>query len=453
MHGERGRERIMKRKLLWDELYKYGYVFSWKKSLGMYGAVVAFAILLGRYFHLDGIYLVLLCGWCAFLFPFFLRNLYRNRYGQLQFVEANTYMEQFLYSFQKSGKVLVTLKDVEKLFAKGRMHTCIADAIAYIEKTYGENQVEAKALSTIEQEYPLQQMATMHRFALQVEQNGGEYGDAILLMLDARRMWADREYELLKEKKRKRTQILVSVLVSLLLCSAFVYVANGISMAISDYALVKVTTLATLLIDLWIFYVADKKLVSGSMDKVCDEKEILRQYEKVKRSDQAGKRELGYGIAKRKVMRALQKVFPQWLLEVSLLLQSENVQMALQKSLYTVSGVLRFELQELLERLRVSPEDAAPYHRFLQEFEIPEIQSAMSMLYAISAGHGGDAERQIEELVNRSQEMLSEAEKQKNADRNAGLYLLFLAPVITASIKMLIDLSVFMLAFLLMQTG
>ena len=80
-------------------------------------------------------------------------------------------------------------------------------------------------------------------------------------------MWADREYELLKEKKRKRTQILVSVVVSLLLCSAFVYVANGISMTISDYALVKVTTLVTLLIDLWIFYVADKKLASGSMKK------------------------------------------------------------------------------------------------------------------------------------------------------------------------------------------
>lgn len=100
-----------------------------------------------------------------FCFPFFLLQLYRNRYGQLQFVEANTYMEQFLYSFQKSGKVLVTLKDVEKLLAKGRMHTCIRDAITYIEKTYGENQVEAKALSRIEQEYPLQQMATMTRFA------------------------------------------------------------------------------------------------------------------------------------------------------------------------------------------------------------------------------------------------------------------------------------------------
>ena len=108
----------MKRKLLWDELYQYGYVFSWKKSLGMYGVVVAFAPLLGRYFHLDGSILSFCVAGVPFCFPFFLRNLYRNRYGQLQFVEANTYMEQFLYSFQKSGKVLVTLKDVENLWQR-----------------------------------------------------------------------------------------------------------------------------------------------------------------------------------------------------------------------------------------------------------------------------------------------------------------------------------------------
>ena len=429
----------MKRKLLWDELYQYGYVFSWKKSLGMYGVVVAFALLLGQYFHLDGIYLVLLCGWCAFLFPFFLRNLYRNRYGQLQFVEANTYMEQFLYSFQKSGKVLVTLKDVEKLLAKGRMHTCIRDAITYIEKTYGENQVEAKALSRIEQEYPLQQMATMHRFALQVEQNGGEYGDAILLMLDARRMWADREYELLKEKKRKRTQILVSVVVSLLLCSAFVYVANGISMTISDYALVKVTTLATLLIDLWIFYVADKKLASGSMEKTCDEKDLLRQYEKVKRCDAAGKRELGYGIAKRKVTRALQKVFPQWLLEVSLLLQSENVQVAIMESYEEAPLLLKPELRQLIQDLQQKPTDMEPYLAFLQTYALPEVQSSMKMLYSLSEGTGGNASSQISDIIRRNQLLFDQAQKMKNEDALGGLYALFLAPQLTGGAKMLVD--------------
>ena len=49
--------------------------------------------------------------------------------------------------------------------------------------------------------------------------------------------------------------------------------------------------------------------------------------------------------------------------------------------------------------------------------------------------------------------MLDEAEKHKNSDRNAGLYLLFLAPVLTASAKMLLDMSVFMLAFLRTTVG
>ncbi len=82
----------------------------------------------------------------------------------------------FVLFFQKIGQGAGDLKGCRKLLAKGRMHTCIRDAITYIEKTYGENQVEAKALSRIEQEYPLQQMATMHRFALQVEQNGENMG-------------------------------------------------------------------------------------------------------------------------------------------------------------------------------------------------------------------------------------------------------------------------------------
>ena len=174
----------MKPKLLWDELKRYGYVFSVKRGILMYGMVVAFAIVCGKFFRLDHMYLFLLCLWCACLFPFFLRNLYRNRYGQRQFVEINSYMEQFLYSFQKSGKILVTLKDVEKLFANGVMHTRIQEAIAYIEDTYDEDYVEKRALAMIEREYPIHHVAMIHRFALQVEEKGGEYGEAIRLMPD-----------------------------------------------------------------------------------------------------------------------------------------------------------------------------------------------------------------------------------------------------------------------------
>lgn len=441
----------MKPKLLWDELKRYGYVFSVKRSILMYGMVVAFAMLCGNFFRLDRMYLFILCLWCACLFPFFLRNLYRNRYGQRQFVEINSYMEQFLYSFQKSGKILVTLKDVEKLFANGMMHTRIQEAIAYIEDTYDEDHVEKKALAMIEREYSIHHVAMIHRFALQVEEKGGEYGEAIRLMLDARRMWADRSYELLKEKKRKRTQILISVLVSLLLCSVFVYVAERVSLSITGFAVVKVVTLLTLLLDLWIFYVADRKLSVESMDETYDEKELLRQYEKVKRSEEKKHAELGTRIAKKNVSRALQKMFPQWLLEVSLLLQSENVQVAIMESYDEAPVLMKPALRELIQKLQQRPTDMEPYLEFLQEYALPEVQSSMKMLYALSEGTGGNANHQISDIIRRNQLLLDQAQKMKNEDALGGLYALFLAPQLTGGAKMLVDMG--MLFYAMMATS
>lgn len=441
----------MKPKLLWDELKRYGYVFSVKRSILMYGMAVAFALLCGKFFRLERMYLLILCLWCACLFPFFLRNLYRNRYGQRQFVEINSYMEQFLYSFQKSGKILVTLKDVEKLFADGMMHTRIQEAIAYIEDTYDEDHVEKKALAMIEQEYPIHHVAMIHRFALQVEEKGGEYGEAIRLMLDARRMWADRSYELLKEKKRKRTQILISVLVSLLLCSVFVYVAERVSLSITGFTIVKVVTLLTLLLDIWIFYVADRKLSMESMDETYDEKELLRQYEKVKRSEEKKHAELGTRIAKKNVLRALQKMFPQWLLEVSLLLQSENVQVAIMESYDEAPVLMKPALRELIQKLQLRPTDMEPYLEFLQEYALPEVQSSMKMLYALSEGTGGNANNQISDIIRRNQLLLDQAQKMKNEDALGGLYALFLAPQLTGGAKMLVDMG--MLFYAMMATS
>lgn len=441
----------MKPKLLWDELKRYGYVFSVKRSILMYGMVVAFALLCGKFFRLERMYLLILCLWCACLFPFFLRNLYRNRYGQRQFVEINSYMEQFLYSFQKSGKILVTLKDVEKLFANGVMHTRIQEAIAYIEDTYDEDYVEKRALAMIEREYPIHHVAMIHRFALQVEEKGGEYGEAIRLMLDARRMWADRSYELLKEKKRKRTQILISVLVSLLLCSVFVYVAERVSLSITGFAIVKVVTLLTLLLDLWILYIADRKLSMESMDETYDEKELLRQYEKVKRSEEKKHAELGTRIAKKNVSRALQKMFPQWLLEVSLLLQSENVQVAIMESYDEAPVLMKPALRELIQKLQLRPTDMEPYLEFLQEYALPEVQSSMKMLYALSEGTGGNANNQISDIIRRNQLLLDQAQKMKNEDALGGLYALFLAPQLTGGAKMLVDMG--MLFYAMMATS
>ena len=45
--------------------------------------------------------------------------------------------------------------------------------------------------------------------------------------------------------------------------------------------------------------------------------------------------------------------------------------------------------------------------------------------------------------------MLDVAEKERLANLSSGMYLLFLAPVVTASLKLVTDMAIFMLSFLM----
>lgn len=441
----------MKPKQLWAELQRYGYVFSLKKSLGAYFLVMILTMFAGMFFRLDGIYLVALCVGVCLIFPLFIRNAYKNRYSQRRFLEANTYIEQFLYSFQKSGKILTTLEDIDKLFLSGEMHRVLRQSIDKIKHTYEKNNVTEAALKNIEDAYPVSLITSMHRFSLQVEKNGGEYAQAILLMLDARRLWADRIYEHLKEKRRKRVQITISVFASLLLCVSLVYVAGKMHMDITSFAITKATTLAVLLADLWIIYRADAKLSIDCMEKETKKGDLMSQYQKVCRSLESGKKEAGFYTAKRQVMREFQKVFPRWLMDVSLLLQSENVQVALMKSYEDAPELIKPELEKMLEELRLHPTEIEPYLSFLQDFSLPEIQSAMKMLYSVSEGTGGNASSQIADIIRRNQVLQDKAEKLKNEDAVGGLYALFLAPQMTGAVKLLADMLV--LFYVMAQAG
>lgn len=413
---------------------------------------------------------------------------------ELRLSEASIYMDTILYAFLKEGKIDAALSDVQLALSDGEMKEKVKEALLHMRQTFDDSQILRDGLRIIEDAYPTRRLVSIHMFMLHVEDYGGEYQKPARLLLKDKELWEKRIRFSIAERRKMFREVVLSVITSLVICGIVQYIPV-MNMETGKNPVVQLGSLFVLGLDLVILLRAQRYLAADWLkyDENCEEEENEQRMLRFRSYDENraripsmifgslallgclvfiwhgkklaaaaavlaamvlfGQHRIGQALLTRQLKEEIKRAFPNWLLDLVLLLQSENVQMALQKSLYTVSGVLRFELQELLERLRVSPEDAAPYHRFLQEFEIPEIQSAMSMLYAISAGHGGDAERQIEELVNRSQEMLSEAEKQKNADRNAGLYLLFLAPVITASIKMLIDLSVFMLAFLLMQTG
>jgi hypothetical protein len=162
----------------------------------------------------------------------------------------------------------------------------------------------------------------------------------------------------------------------------------------------------------------------------------------------ANQHKVGRHLARKNIIKSVKCAFPVWLMDMILLLQSENVQVALQKSLEHAPGILRCDLEWIVDRLELAPESSEPYHAFMQEFQIPEVHAAMSMLFSLSIGSSGQADRQIGQLIEQNLEMLDVVEKERMHDKSSGMYLLFLSPILTASLKLLADMALFMISFL-----
>ena len=199
-----------------DELKKYGYVFSGKKTAIELAFVFGLVIFLGVVFSLDIFYEVVLGIICLLFLPLFLKNYAKSKYVQQRFSDLNIYIEQFLYSFEKSGKILDTLRDVLEIFDEGMMKKKISMAINHIENSYDSN-AEADALGIIEREYEYEGLKLIHDFALSVEREGGEYRNSAHILLEDRRMWMERNVEHLNEKRQGRVKVLLSIIMTLLI--------------------------------------------------------------------------------------------------------------------------------------------------------------------------------------------------------------------------------------------
>ena len=454
-HGKEKEKKKRAAARLSDELSAYGYVFSPKKAAVRYALVIAGMFILGRFFGLHVIPQIVMFIAGMIVLPLLIRNTYRNRYYQQKFSDLNIYMEQFLYSFVKSRKVLTTLEDTYDLFEQGEMKRTIGMAIDHIRNTYNESDFEEKALHIIEKRYPYQGLTVMHRFALRTEALGGEYQESVELLLESRRMWADRVYALQQEKKVKRREIVLSIITSLLLCSMVYYMAGQMNLDVSANPFAQVITVIVLILDLFIYYKADSKLTAGYLANDTDrEREYVKQYERFEKYGDSFIDQMGKRAARKKLTEYIKACFPEWLMQLSLLMQSENVQMAIFRSYDDAPEILKPELQRMIGRLQLNPNDKNAYMDFLSEFTLPEVRSTMKMLYSISEGKGGEARSQIADIIRRNQEMSDKAKRAADSDSLAGMYALFLAPQLTGGLKLVCDMVLLFVVYMgSMATG
>ena len=458
-------------KLLNLEIQRCGYTFSASAYLKYLAAVYLGIAGFSYLFQLQILFMgIVMVAASIFVPAIFLMN-YRNLYEEKKFEDLTAYMEQLLYSFKRRAKILTALEDTKLLFRKGesRLYDGIEKAVDYIQASNSAGNIYEEAFAGIEEEYGCKRLYKIHDFLIKVEQAGGSPNAAIEILLNDRKLWIERIYGLQKEKKNIKVKVTIGIGLSMLICAMSIWMLpkefditkNPVSQAVttgvvSDEDLekeelrkkyeyvtqgnrkkeaVKYRSMAAMF---WIGAVILQK--SAGMAAACASAAAgIWMFTQENRK---------YRHARKSVIREIEKQFPEWLMNLSLQLQTDNVHVSLKKTIPDAPFILKKELKILVKEIEEQPNALNPYIGFLKEFQIPDVLSAMKILYSMAEFGTGEMGQQIDALVQRNAVMMDRAERLKEEDKMAGIGFLVLLPMITGVVKMLADLVLVILGIL-----
>lgn len=472
-----------------QEVKDFGYEFSWIKYVVLVLSVALCLLLFGQYLGLTGIYILALVVVVVLNLPILIRNIYNSKREHQRFIDVGNYIEQLLYSFKRHSKIDSALEDTLQIFPSGQMHEVIIQALEHMRESFTKGNAYEEALGFVAAEYDCGIVGRIHKFLVSVEMLGGAHESAVDLLIDDRNKWVNRTLEAQKGKVNLRRNMTLAVMFSLAIISITVLMIPKEFGNVKDNHLAMVTTLIILSSNylLWVF--VQCKLSGSYIDSggALSDDAIGRYMTKVKSQDMnikriyvvsamgvvssaglylwAGNLLLPSGVlflvwlmvtqnarttslAKRKISREVEKAFPDWMLGVSLRLQTENVQVAIEHSIDEAPYVMRSELGILIENMEEDPLGIGPYLLFFKELGLPELQSAMKMLYAMSQYGSEEVTGQISTLVERNSKLQDKSEQMKMEDYLAGMGFLVLLPMLLGSIKMLVDMMLLVMNLL-----
>ena len=409
---------------------------------------VLFSILLSWFYELSAVTTgIMVIIWLVFALVF--ERLRRKGEKEKQrFSELSMYMEQLLYTFQRKHKILASVEDVSAFFPEGNLHEIIMQMLEQMEQGEGGNESYRLANELIEQAYPCTRLNRMNRFMEHVESYGGEMELGVKGLQKDLDLFIKRTEILQGEKRAIKVRIGIAIVVSLLICGVGVHFLPQ-EFGIGELWISQIASIILVMVNLSIYLLVVKKLLTSWLIREEDRTKsyLLRDYQKVNTAT-TKKETIGYKIAYARSKKAIIQEFPSWVLEVSLYLDRGNAQMALRKSMEQAHPILKEAVKDLLERLSVEPGKVQPFLDFLKPYQLLFVQSIMKTLYGISEVGSVNGTAQISLLLERNQQLAdqSEAEYNKNAVAGIGLFSFF--PMLMGSMKLMLDMVIFIFAFL-----
>lgn len=463
------------------KIIAYGYEYSFTDYLKYTLLTMVGIGLAGYIYGLWWKWLAALVIVGIFVFPVVVISQYQYMYEQQRFQDAVGYLEQMIYAFQKHPKILNALRDVEETVT-GNMRRQVHKAIAYLEKGQYEKNLYQEALRPIEEMYGSERMIVLHRFLEEVEEKGGLYQKALELLLEDIKAWNIRTYQFQKKRKVVKNNITLSIGLSLIVCLTTTKMFPE-EFAIQNHGIYQIMTFVFLLFMMLLYGVVQSKMSGTWMEPNEECKEHAGKKRKqiypfkmeriflpvlsicilygvvIKNNAVCIVSALAFMIvftqpkrsiraARMRAIREIRKKFPYWMRNLSLSLQRENVQVAISNSVETAPDILKEPLYKMVADLEKDPVSIQPYTLFLKEYNLPEISSAMKMLYALNMSGKEELVNQMDSLVERNTKLLAQGEEMKEEDHIAVIGFSVAIPMIFSLIKLVTDFSLMILSFL-----
>ena len=383
------------------------------------------------------------------LMPMLYKEEKKKSYYKKKFEDLISYMEQMCYSFKKSGKIRPSLIDAQKI-SDGEMKEIIEEVIVNIDSKMNDDIYE-QALKILEEEYYCKRLISLHEFIIKIEKQGGEFEEYINIILSDIKEWSDRTELFRRDIDRIRRNVLISIGATLLTCGFMAYLIPK-EYSFTGNIVYQISSMIIILIMLVIYIFVYKKL---NIDWLKEESflnpEMVDKYydlimksqnEKIKFMDK-----LSINKVKKRMRREISKVFPDWLRQVALNLQQQTVQSSIENSYDDAPYILKRPIRHLLIDFEEYPIGIEPYDNFLQELDMPEIQSSLKMFYCINELSKEETYKQTNAIIDRNNKMLKQAEEMKNKDRIGLAGTLSAGPMMVGVVKIIIDMVLMILVF------
>ena len=383
------------------------------------------------------------------LMPMLYKEEKKKSYYKKKFEDLISYMEQMCYSFKKSGKIRPSLIDAQKI-SDGEMKEIIEEVIVNIDSKMNEDIYE-QALKILEEEYYCKRLISLHKFIIKIEKQGGEFEEYINIILSDIKEWSDRTELFRRDIDRIRRNVLISIGATLLTCGFMAYLIPK-EYSFTGNIVYQISSMIIILIMLVIYIFVYKKL---NIDWLKEESflnpEMVDKYydlimksqnEKIKFMDK-----LSINKVKKRMRREISKVFPDWLRQVALNLQQQTVQSSIENSYDDAPYILKRPIRHLLIDFEEYPIGIEPYDNFLQELDMPEIQSSLKMFYCINELSKEETYKQTNAIIDRNNKMLKQEEEMKNKDRIGLAGTLSAGPMMVGVVKIIIDMVLMILVF------